>query len=219
MSQDNRDVVSRQDQTTPGSDYNATLFLVSQVLGKVNTNALVKVVAVTNDGGLSPVGYVDVLPLINQVDGRDQPVPHAVLHKLPYFRLQGGANAVILDPQVGDIGMAAFASRDISSAKTTRAKAQANPASRRRFDMSDGIYYGGLLNGDAVQYVQFNTDGIHVVSPTKITFSAPAIESSGEWTHTGKLTASTDVVGGGKSLKTHTHSGITPGGSNTGAPV
>jgi hypothetical protein len=36
---------------------------------------------------------------------------------------------------------------------------------------------------------------------------------------TGTATATTDVVGGGKHLKTHIHSGVTPGGGNTGAPV
>lgn len=35
---------------------------------------------------------------------------------------------------------------------------------------------------------------------------------------TGTVTASTDVIGGGKSLKTHTHSGVLTGGGNTGAP-
>lgn len=51
------------------------------------------------------------------------------------------------------------------------------------------------------------------------------------WTHTGPMhvtdnitcdktvTATTDVVGGGKSLKTHVHSGVTAGGANTGQPV
>ena len=33
------------------------------------------------------------------------------------------------------------------------------------------------------------------------------------------ITATTDVIGGGKSLKTHTHSGVTSGGSNSGPPV
>lgn len=42
------------------------------------------------------------------------------------------------------------------------------------------------------------------------------IASTGTWTHTGQFTASVDVIGGGKSLKTHTHSD--PQGGNTGAP-
>ena len=94
-------------------------FLISQALNRVSTATLVKVVSVTNAGGLSPVGFVDVQPLVNQLDGAGNAVPHGVLHRLPYFRLQGGADAVILDPKVGDIGMAAFANRDISLVKTS----------------------------------------------------------------------------------------------------
>lgn len=40
----------------------------------------------------------------------------------------------------------------------------------------------------------------------------------GNATIPGTLTAETDVIGGGKSLKTHTHGGVTPGGGNTAAP-
>jgi phage baseplate assembly protein V len=36
---------------------------------------------------------------------------------------------------------------------------------------------------------------------------------------TGKLTASDDVIGGGKSLKTHTHGGVQAGGAQTGQPT
>jgi phage baseplate assembly protein V len=45
------------------------------------------------------------------------------------------------------------------------------------------------------------------------------------WTHTGNInmtgtiTATVDVIGGGKSLKNHVHSGVQSGASNTGAPV
>lgn len=44
------------------------------------------------------------------------------------------------------------------------------------------------------------------------------ISSAGTWTHTGQFTATTDVIGGGKSLKTHTHGGVQTGTGNTGAP-
>lgn len=152
-------------------EFNAQLFLIRQVLAKVNTATLVKVVSVTNNGGVSPVGFVEVQPLVNQLDGNGNAVPHGVVHNLPYFRIQGGANAVIIDPQVGDIGVAVFAQHDISSVKAT--KAQANPGSFRRFDMADGMYFGGYLNGLPSQYVQFNTSGISVVSPQAVTVQAP----------------------------------------------
>lgn len=131
--------------------------------------------------------------------------------------MQGGTDAIILGPKAGDIDMSVFTDRDISAVKASRAAA--NPGPARRSDMADGMYIGGFLNGIPVQYVQFTASGINVVLPTAVSMTAPAINSTGEWTHTGKLTALTDVVGGGKSLKTHVHAGVTPGGSNTGAPA
>lgn len=155
-----------------GDEYGALMFVIGQALARLSTATLVRVVSVTNNGGLSPVGFVDVQPLVNQLDGAGNAVAHAVLHQLPYFRLQGGTDAVILDPKVDDIGMAAFGSRDLSAVKAS--KQQANPGSWRTHDMADGLYFGGLLNGTPVQYVQFTADGINVVSPAKVTIAAPA---------------------------------------------
>jgi hypothetical protein len=163
-----------KDVDSGSSHFNAISFIVSQLLNARNVATLVEVKAVTNAGGLSPVGFVDVMPLVNQLDGDGNAVAHGVVHNLPYFRLQGGANAVIIDPEVGDIGMAVFADRDISSVKASGAAA--NPGSMRRSDMADGMYVGGFLNGMPNQYVQFNSGGINVVSPTKITCQAPTVE-------------------------------------------
>ena len=205
------------DAAAGGSQYNALMFLIRQALAGHNTATLVQVKAVTNSGGLEAVGFVDVLPLVNQLDGQKNAVPHAVVYNLPYFRLQGGANAVILDPQVGDIGMAVFADRDISAVKAS--KAQANPGSMRRTSYADGLYMGGFLNGVPAQVVRFSADGIHVTSPTAVHIVAPVITSAGDWTHTGTITASVDVVADGVSLKTHTHGGVVPGGASTSAPL
>lgn len=163
-----------QQPTDASSDFNAQSFIVWQILRSIAGARLVEVTAVTNSGGVSPVGFVDVQPLVNQLDGSDNAVPHAVVHNLPYFRLQGGANAVIIDPQVGDIGLAIIEDRDISSVKAN--KAQANPGSKRIFDMADGLYVGGFLNGAPTQYVQFSAAGVNVVSPTKVTLQAPLVE-------------------------------------------
>lgn len=163
-----------QDPKTGNSDLNATSFLFEQLMGKVWTSALVQVNAVTNAGALSAVGFVDVSPLIHQVDGAGKATPHGIIHNVPYFRLQGGADAVILDPKVGDIGLAIFASRDISAVKSS--KAPNVPGSSRRFSPSDGLYIGGFLNGVPTQYVRFSATGIEVVSPTKIICTAPEVD-------------------------------------------
>lgn len=65
----------------------------------------------------------------------------------------------------------------------------------------------------------FKKDGtLDLVATTKVQITSPLVTMSGNLQVTGTITATVDVVGGGKSLKTHTHSGVASGGSNTGAP-
>lgn len=164
----------QQKPTSTWGEFNNIAFMVQQALGKMQTATLVRIDAVTNAGSVSPVGFVDVTPLVNQLDGQGNPTPHVTIHNIPYFRLQGGANAIIIDPQVGDIGICVFASRDISKIKTT--KKQGNPGSWRQYSFSDGMYLGGLLNGAPTQYVQFSTAGIKIHSPVAIILEAPDIQ-------------------------------------------
>ena len=163
-------------QQTPSStwgEFNNIGFMVQQAIGKLQTATLVRIEKCTNSGGLSPVGFVDVTPLVNQLDGAGNPTPHVTIFNVPYFRLQGGKNAIIIDPEPGDIGVAVFASRDITKVKAT--KDAANPGSFRQYSFSDGLYLGGMLNAVPTQYVQFSTAGIRIHSPVKIKLDAPDI--------------------------------------------
>ena len=155
-------------------DFNNIAFVIQQFLSKIETATLVRVESCTNNGALSPVGFVDVTPLVNQVDSQGNPTKHVTVYNLPYMRVQGGANAIIMDPQIGDIGVAVFASRDISKIKAT--KAQGNPGSARQYNFADGMYLGGMLNGTPTQYVQFNTAGIKLHSAAAIVLDAPDIK-------------------------------------------
>lgn len=214
-SSDKTGLLGTQQPESGGSEYNALRFLFDQSMSETATATVVKVMAVTNSGGISPVGFVDVQPTVNQVDGYGEPVPHGTIHNLPYMRMQGGANAIILDPQVGDLGIAVFAREDISSVKAT--KAVANPGSSRRFDMADGMYIGGLLNGTPTQYVAFTAAGIVIHSATEVKLDAPSVKinASGAVTITsGTLTHNGKNIG-----VDHKHSGVTIGSSNTGNPV
>jgi hypothetical protein len=203
-------------------EYNLIAFIVQQLQSKLQTATLVRVEACSNDGGLSPVETVDITPLVNQIDGNGFPTPHVTIARVPYLRIQGGSNAVILDPQVGDTGVAVFASRDISKVKNT--KAQANPGSFRRYDFADALYVGGMLNGMPQQYVCFNSDGIELVSPKTVTIKAPNISLDGELTVTGNIVAEADLtVAGtttsdGVNLATHTHE-VTAINAPTGPPL
>lgn len=176
-------------QTSGTSDFNAVSFLVAQMLAKIQTVTLVEVVGVTNAGELSPVGFVDVRPLVNQMTGDRKAVPHGTIYHLPYFRLQGGGNAIILDPQQGDIGMCGFCSRDISSVKAS--KAAASPGSFRTFDFADGLYFGGMLNGTPTQYVQFNATGIKMHSPHLINLDAPDVQINAQTVEINATTSAT----------------------------
>ena len=154
------------------SDVNAWDAMIRSILAKVNTATLVKVIAVSpaSDDG-STIGTVDVTPLVAQITSAGTGTPHITVYGLPYTRLMGGTNAVILDPVVGDIGLVVFCSRDISSVIAN--KAAANPGSRRQFSMSDGIYVGGIPTQAATQTVRFSDGGITVKTPNIVTIDAP----------------------------------------------
>lgn len=223
---------------TAATDYTSISFLIRQFTAKSRTATIVQVVAVSNAGDVSPVGTVDVQPMVHQTDGAGNITALPVVYGVPYMRVQGGTNAIILDPQVGDVGIAVFGDRDLSAVKATK-KASA-PGSARRNSLADAIYVGGLLNGTPVQYVQFNTDGITVVSPTKVHIQAPNIEAdasaqfkvvspdiqlqgavhvTGAQANDSTITAAGDVTGQGTSLHTHKHTGVQTGGSTSGPPA
>jgi len=201
-----------QRPSSGSSEHNATDFIVRMILGQLATATVVRVEAV--DAG---AGTVDVLPLVNQVNGIGDAQAHGTIYGLPYVRVQGGLNAIIMDPLAGDLGLAVFANRDISAVKAN--KAPSNPASSRMMDWADGVYVGGILNAAPTQYVEFTTAGVRVLSPTKVTLEAPTIELIGAVTGTSTAVFSGNVTGAGKSLSTHTHGGVTVGGGTTGAPT
>ncbi|WP_297482859.1 hypothetical protein [Ferrovum sp.] len=143
-------------------EFNQLSFVVQQIMNRANHATLVQVVGVV-PGGVGPVGTVNVTPLVNMVDGNGNAIPHGVIYTLPYLRLQGAQNAIIIDPQVNDIGLCVFADQDISTVKSTLAAAI--PATHRRNDWADGLYIGGMLNGTPTQYLEFSSTGINVVTP------------------------------------------------------
>lgn len=204
------------------TEFSAIEFIVQRLISKVCTTQLVVVKAVTNAGGVEAVGTVDVQPMVHQVNGAGQVQPHGVIHKVPYFRLQGGTDAVILDPKVGDIGVAVFAMRDISV--VAKSKSLGPPGSARTYDYADGLYFGGFLNGVPTQYFRFSSAGIEIVSPTKVTIQAPIVEviaatgmtvTSPLAAFSGTLTAAIDVMAGVISVATHEHDveGVSSGSS------
>lgn len=204
------------------------LFMCRQMIAELNTMKLVKVTKVTGGGEGEAAGTVEVQPLVSQIDGNGYGTDHGVVPDIPWSRVQGGANAIICDPQVDDIGYVVVSDRDISKVKSTRAAAL--PGSRRQYSLADGIYIGGCLNVAPDQYVVFTANGIRIVDKNGTSLKLESggfnlTDSHGNVISTGAggidLTpcAGGTVTIAGKVFETHIHSGVTTGGGNSGPPV
>jgi hypothetical protein len=167
---------------TAGSEYNAMQFMIKQAIGgQIHTAIPVRVQAVD---GL----FVDVLPLVTQIDGYGEAVSPTTLFHLPVFRYHAGVAAVIVNPVVGDIGLAVFAQSDSSNVNEGITDPQ-QPGSFRRFSMSDGFYFGGFHNAEPSVFIEVEQSGV-------VNIQANTVNISG------------DCNIGGISFLNHTHTGV-----------
>lgn len=98
----------------------------------------------------------------------------------------------------------------------------ANPAPSNDPDVAQMVF----PDGASISY-NHATHVLAVILPAggSATIDAPDVTINGnvaingDVTITGTATASEDVVGGGKSLKAHTHGGVQAGSAQTGAPT
>lgn len=176
------------------SDYNSMDFIIRAALAGMQTVSVVKVVAV-HGGGVGPTGTVDVQVVVNLMTGGGTAVPHGIIYGVPFVRTQGGKNAFICDPVVKDIGLAAFASRDISSVKKSRGVA--SPSSKRMFDWADAIYVSGMLNGTPTQYLQMLGGSIKAQSPMTQTSGNLSVGTGYSGTFTTGVTGNVVTVQNG----------------------
>jgi Phage protein Gp138 N-terminal domain len=195
------------------TEYTKLAFIIKQLLAELRTVVVVQVVSCTNSGGVSPIGTVNVQPMVNMLDGQNNSQQHGTIFSVPYFRLQGGQNgAVIIDPVAGDIGLMLVSDRDFSNVQTTQAIA--NPGTYRMHDLADGLYIGCFIGQKAPSaYVQFDGQGninIADVNGNKIQMSSSGIALTGNVAITGTLTATGNITagqGGGDqvTLQQHIH--------------
>lgn len=183
------------DEDVDSSDLNRLEFLI-KVLQRDMSTAIPVIITAVQAGDTNAAGYVDARPLVAQIDAWGNSLPMAAIHHLPYFRLQSGRAAVVLDPVVGDIGLAVFAQSDCSNVKQG-ANQTVQPGSWRKFDQADGFYVGGFLNKSVDTFVRLAQDGsITIKAPGNVTIDAPTV------TYTG------DIICGGFSYLGHTHTGV-----------
>jgi len=235
MSEPNLTTTKSYDDTTQANNIQ---FIIKQFLGKCCFVSIV-VVNLVN----TTTQKMTVTPLVHQLAGNNTILENGPIYNVPYFRLQCGTSAVIMDPEVGDIGVAVVADKDISNVKAT--KTAAAPGSNRQHSYSDAMYFGGLLNQTPIQVIEFLLSGITINSPGTVTIIAPnsvinstescAINSptivlngavsqgsgsyAGNAQFGGTITATGEVTGNGKHLSTHVHSGVQSGSDDSGEPV
>lgn len=168
---------------------------------------------------------------IEQVDVNGKRFEPAPLIEVPVY-VYGGAFSVECQIDGGTEGLIIFSQRCIDGWVDTGGVAK-NPILRFH-DFSDAFFLPGmrsqpnkitsfenngvrLRNEDGSQFIWLKNDGTADITVTKLNITGDIVHT-GDQSSTGTITGDIDVVGGGKSLKTHTHSGVTSGGSNTGPP-
>ena len=111
--------------------------------------------------------------------------------------------------------MASFAMRDITTVKKTRQESA--PPSRRQYDVSDGLYIGGFLNGAPSQFIHFLESGINIKSTGQVTMDCTKLRVNASIEATGDITDTVDS--GGRSMagmrsvyNSHTHNENDSGG-------
>ena len=113
---EDKEVVTTKSDYTNTSMANVMDYMIKTIMKEsINTAIPVVVTSVTRNGDGSGAGTLSAKPLIMQRDGENNSIPNGEIPSLPYFRYQFGENAVICDPEVGDVGLAIFAQSDCSN--------------------------------------------------------------------------------------------------------
>lgn len=192
-SQDNLPLTNaRPEQSVGGAAQDK--FIIQQLISNVHTMIPVEVVSVSvPTGTLAPIGRCSVRPLVQQVDGNNNVYGRGQIINVPYLRVQGGKNAVVLDPVVGDVGLCGFCERDISMVKRTGAEAA--PNTRRQYSLNDAVYMFTMMSGTPEQFVHFKDSGIDIKSTGDININGLVIKPNGQL-----------VLANGVVVDTHIHS-------------
>lgn len=203
-----------------------TDFIIRRLVARLQSMLPCQVMAIRTggNGAIAAPGTVDVQLLVSQIDGASPPnvTQRGVVTNVPWFRLAGGQNAIIVDPQVNDLGFIIAADRDISAFKKTFQKSA--PGSSRKYRYSDGYYVPMGMNVTPNQYLVFTSTGIRIVdlngNMVEMTSSGVSITPAGGiMTVNGSLKVTGDVMAGTISLMSHLHTGVTTGSGDTGPPV
>ena len=200
--QDNQPVLNaRPEQTVAGAAQD--MYIINNLIANIHTMMPVKILSVTvPPDSLAPIGRCEVLPLVQQIDGSNNVYPMGKIINVPYLRVQGGSNAIVIDPQVGDVGLCGFCERDISIVKRTGGLSA--PDTRRKYDINSAVYIFTMMSGAPTQYIHFLENGINIKTTGDLNINGLIIKADG-----------TLITKDGDTVDKHNHGGVQSGGSNT----
>lgn len=153
---------------------------------KVNTTEVVRVVSVDD-----AKNELTVIPVVKNVDAKGNAIEETNFYRIKYVRWQYGINSIMAKPSAGDVGLILVSKRDISKINSGIVD------SRRKFNLADSIYIGGLcgFNQTPTQYIKFDENGIEITSPTKISVNAPTVETTATTVNATMANATISVSG------------------------
>ncbi len=164
-------------------------------------------------------------------DGSVSSISMPMLVDVPIVWPRAGGYAVTFPVSAGDECLVVFASRCIDG--WWQSGGEQEPAEKRMHDLSDGFAIlaptsqanklanvqtdgAEFRNESRTQFIKLSDDGKIYITATEVVMVADLSHTgnttqTGSQTTSGTITGTTDVVGGGKSLKTHTHTTTTTG--------
>lgn len=194
--------------------------------------------------------FVNVRPQISRLLETGEVISNdeITIYDVPVIWPSSGGALFSCPLEVGNTVWLSFSQRNLEDWLYSDGTQEVSPGDSRHFSMTDAVAIPGLYT--ALSNLKPSTENVEIKWGDKLISMKPSGEvsvsnASGSYTLKsdgnielkpaatvtvignvevqGTVTASVDVVGGGKSLKTHTHIGspTAPSGaiSNTGAPV
>lgn len=177
--------------------------MIFEALTNLHTATVGRVEAVNDNNTVS------IKPCINRlVDGKSIELP--IFTDVPCFVLQGGISFITMPISVGDYALLVFSERCIDS--WWAGSDSSTPLEYRIHDYSDGFAFVGF---NPLSFLIPTSDDIHINGDVSMVGN---LSITGNLNVTGTITADVDVIGGGISLKNHTHTSSTSG-TPTSPPI
>nr|WP_172624046.1 Gp138 family membrane-puncturing spike protein [Rhodanobacter glycinis] len=176
-----------------------------------------------------------VAGIVTDKGGSPDAVSLPVLTDVPVVFPRGGGCTLTFPVTNGDECLIMFACRSIDA--WSQSGGVQPPLSDRRHDLSDAFAIVGpmsqankisgiststtqLRSNDGSTFVELDPTGriVNVTAPGGMKITTPTLHITGDVNVDKTVTATTDVLGGGKSLKSHVHTGVTSGSGTSGPP-